>query len=107
VLERRREFAVLRTLGADTARVLAGPGLEGAIAVGGSIALGVPIGLGLTVLAVRVLGLFFVLPPPLLAVPGWPLVAFLLLVAGMGAVALAAALVSAARAAPAAVLREP
>ncbi|MCW2568360.1 MAG: hypothetical protein JWN54_2457 [Mycobacterium sp.] len=107
VLERRREFAVLRTLGADTARVLAGPGLEGAIAVGGSIALGVPIGLGLTVLAVRVLGLFFVLPPPLLAVPGWPLVAFVLLVAGMGAVALAAALVSAARAAPAVVLREP
>jgi putative ABC transport system permease protein len=107
VLERRREFAVLRTLGADTARVLTGPGQEVAIAVGGSIALGVPIGLGLTVLAVRVLGLFFVLPPPLLDLAWWPLGAFLLLVAGLGAVALAAALVSAARAAPAAVLREP
>jgi putative ABC transport system permease protein len=107
VLERRREFAVLRTLGAETSQQLTAPAQEGLIAVAGSILLGVPIGLGLGLLAVRVLGLFFTLPPPLLSVPGWPLAAFVLLVAGVSALALGGALVAVSRVRTAAVLREP
>jgi putative ABC transport system permease protein len=50
VLERRREFAILRAVGAATANVLHGPALEGAIAAAGSLVVGVPVGLGLAVL---------------------------------------------------------
>ena len=87
--------------------VWTGPALEGAIAVVGSLAVGVPLGLGLAALAGRVLGLLFVLPPPLLAVPALPLVALALLVAGAAALALGAALVAVDRRAVPAVLREP
>lgn len=38
-----------------------------------------PLGLGLGLLAVRVLGLFFILPPPLLSIPVGALVAFVAL----------------------------
>jgi putative ABC transport system permease protein len=107
VLERRRESAVLRSLGADTSRVVAGPLAEGVVAIAGSLAVGVPLGLGLTALSVRVLGLFFVLPPPLLAVSPAALGAFVLAVAAISGTALAVALTAVARAAPAAVLREP
>jgi putative ABC transport system permease protein len=107
VLERRRESAVLRSLGADTSRVVAGPLAEGVVAIVGSLAVGVPLGLGLTALSVRVLGLFFVLPPPLLAVSPAALGAFVLAVAAISGTALAVALTAVARAAPAAVLREP
>jgi putative ABC transport system permease protein len=105
VLERRRESAVLRTLGADTATVVTGPLQEGAVAALGSVAVGVPLGLGLTVLAVRVLGLFFVLPPPVLAVGAAGLAWFVLLVLGTSALALTGALAVVARGSPAAVLR--
>jgi len=106
-LERRRELAILRTVGADTPQTVTGPALEGAIAVLGSLAVGVPLGLGLAVLAGQVLGLFFVLPPPLLAVPAVPLLALGLLVVGASALALGAALVAVDRRAVPTVLREP
>jgi putative ABC transport system permease protein len=106
-LERRRELAILRTVGADTPQTVIGPALEGAIAVLGSLAVGVPLGLGLAVLAGQVLGLFFVLPPPLLAVPAVPLLALGLLVVGASALALGAALVAVDRRAVPTVLREP
>jgi putative ABC transport system permease protein len=106
-LERRRELAILRTVGADTPQTVTGPALEGAVAVLGSLVVGVPLGLGLAVLAGQVLGLFFVLPPPLLAVPAVPLLALALGVAGASALALGAALVAVDRRAVPTVLREP
>jgi putative ABC transport system permease protein len=106
VLERRREFAVLRTVGADTRQVLTGPALEGAIAVLGSLVVGVPLGLGLGLLAVRVLSLFFSLPPPLLTVPGVSLIVFVAFMAITSAIALGAALFAVTRVNPATVLRD-
>jgi putative ABC transport system permease protein len=107
VLERRREFAVLRTVGAGTRQTLTGPALEGALAVGGSLAIGVPVGLGLGVLSVRVLGLFFTLPPPLARVPLLGIAALSLLVVGISSLTLGAALDQARRLEVGAVLREP
>ncbi|HET6751806.1 MAG TPA: FtsX-like permease family protein [Actinomycetes bacterium] len=107
VLERRRELAILRTIGAGPAQALTGPTLEGMVATLGSLAIGVPLGLGLAVLAGRVLGLFFFQPPPLLAVPALPLAALGLLVVGASALALGVALAAAGRRSPATVLREP
>ena len=107
VLERRREFAVLRAIGADTLRVLTGPAQEGGLVVLGSLMIGVPVGLGLALLTVRVLGLFFSLPPPLLTVPVRALVGFVLFIVLMSAAALAAALGAVTRVQPATVLREP
>jgi putative ABC transport system permease protein len=106
-LERRRELAILRTVGADTRQAVTGPALEGTVTVLGSLAVGVPLGLGLAALAGRVLGLFFVLPPPLLVVPVLPLLGLGLLVVAASALALGAALVAADRRAVPTVLREP
>jgi len=106
VLERRREFAILRAVGAATANVLSGPALEGAIAAAGSLVVGVPVGLGLAVLTVRVLGLFFTLPPPLLSVPVGAVAGLVALMVAASAVALGAALVAVDRVSAAAVLRE-
>jgi putative ABC transport system permease protein len=106
-MERRRELAILRTVGADTPQAVAGPALEGVIAVLGSLAVGVPLGLGLAVLAGRVLGLFFTLPPPLLTIPIVPLAALALLVVAASALALGGALVAIDRRGTATVLREP
>jgi putative ABC transport system permease protein len=107
VLERRREFALLRAVGADTRRVLTAPAQEGIIAVLGSLAIGIPVGLGLGMLAVRVLNLFFVLPPPILAVPAGSLAAFAALLVAVSAVAVGGALVAITRIGVADVLREP
>jgi putative ABC transport system permease protein len=107
VVERRREFAILRTLGADDRQVRSGPALEGAVAVTGALALGVPVGLGLAVVSVRILGLFFTLPPPLLTVPVPTLAAFAILIVATSAVAIGAALAAVGRAGPAASLRQP
>ena len=71
------------------------------------LVVGVPLGLGLAVLAGQVFGLFFVLPPPLLAVPAVSLLALGLLVVGASALALGAALVAVDRRAVPTVLREP
>jgi putative ABC transport system permease protein len=107
VLERRREYAILRAIGAETSQVLTGPAQEGVIVVLGSLVIGIPVGLGLALLAVRVLGLFFALPPPLLTIPVGSLIGFALFVALTSAIALAAALTAVTRVQPASVLREP
>jgi putative ABC transport system permease protein len=107
VLERRREFAILQAMGADASQILTPPAQEGIIAVLASLAIGVPVGVGLGVLAVRVLGLFFVLPPPLVTVPVGTLAAFAALIVAASAVALAGALAAVNRVQAAPVLREP
>jgi putative ABC transport system permease protein len=107
VLERRREFAVLEAVGAETSQVIEGPAQEGIITVLGSLFIGLPLGLGLGILSVRVLGLFFSLQPPLLTVPVGTLAAFVLLMVATSAVALGVALVAVTRVRAATVLREP
>ncbi len=107
VLERRREIAILRSLGADTRQILTGPVLEGAVAGVGSLAIGVPVGIGLGILAVRVLRLFFTLPPPLVAVPAGQIASLALFMLGASAVALGAALVAIDRTRLAAILKGP
>jgi putative ABC transport system permease protein len=107
VLERRREFAILRSIGIETRRLLVPPGQEGVIAMVGSLLIGVPVGLVLGALAVRVLSLFFTLPPPLVSVPAGALVVVVLLVVAASCVAIGGALTAVVRARPAAALREP
>ena len=107
VLERRREFAILRAVGAETSQVLTGPAQEGIVVVLGGLLIGVPVGLGLALIEVRVLALFFSLPPPILTVPAGPLAVFILFMVMTSAVAMAAALAAVTRVRPAAVLREP
>jgi putative ABC transport system permease protein len=106
VLERRREFAVLQSMGADRRQVLTGPALEGFFAVAGSLAIGLPVGLGLGILSVRVLSLFFSLPPPLLSVPWTGLTEMAALVIATSALALTVALTVVTRVQAASVLRE-
>jgi len=106
VLERRREMAVLRAIGATTPQVLTSPALEGIATVAVSVVLGVPLGLGMTTLTTRVLGLVFTLPPPLLRVQASEVGILVGLVAGASAITLGAALAAVARLRPAAVLRE-
>jgi putative ABC transport system permease protein len=107
VLERRREFAILRAAGADTAQIVTGPAQEGLAAVLSGIVIGVPIGLGLGILSVRILGLFFTLAPPLLTVPVGTIAGFVLLMAATSAIALGGALFAVSRVEAAEVLREP
>ena len=107
ILERRREYAILHTIGADTRQILTGPMLEGTVVVLGSLAIGVPIGLGLSILAVRVLGLFFVLEPPLITVPFGQLAALVLFMAAASAIGLGAALAAVTQVQAAPVLRAP
>lgn len=106
VLERRREMAVLRAIGATTSQVLTSPAIEGAATVAVSVALGVPLGLCMTTITTRVLGLVFTLPPPLLRVQASEVAVLVALVAGASAISLGAALAAVARLRPAAVLRE-
>ena len=107
VLERRREFAILHALGAGQFQILTGPLLEGGVVVIGSLLIGIPVGLGLGVLSVRVLGLFFKLEPPLLTLPAAALAALAVFMAGISAAALWLALTKITRLSPASVLREP
>ena len=107
VLERRRELAVLRTLGATTAQTLTGVAFEGMLAAVGSLLLGLPVGLGLGVVSVRVLGFFFALPPPVATVPIGPLVELTLLVVGASTAALGVIMWRASRVEVATILREP
>jgi putative ABC transport system permease protein len=106
VLERRREFAILQAVGADAAQVRAGPRQEGMLAVAASVAIGLPIGLALGLCSVRVLGLFFALPPPLLSVPVLTIAGFVLLMTVACAAVLGAALVAITRVNAAVSLRE-
>jgi putative ABC transport system permease protein len=107
VLERRREFAILRAVGAEDSQLLASPATEGLLTVAGSLLIGIPLGLCLSILSVRVLGLFFALPPPLLSVPAQTLLVFVavMVLASVAAFALALRAVNAT--ATAATLREP
>jgi putative ABC transport system permease protein len=107
IFERRREFAVLEAIGAERSQLVTGPAQEGVVAVLGSLLIGLPLGLVLGVLAVRVLGLFFTLPPPVVSVPAVSLVGFVLLMVIASAVALAAALLAVTRITASAALREP
>jgi len=107
VLERRREIAILRSVGADTLQILTGPALEGGIAGLGSLVIGIPIGIALGILAVQVLRLFFTLPPPLVTVPVGQLAGLALLMLGASAVALGAALVAIDRTRLASILKGP
>ena len=107
ILERRREFAILHTIGADTRQILTGPVLEGTVVALGSLAIGMPVGLGLGVLTVRVLALFFALRPPLLTMPLGQLIALALFVLVASAVALWTALAAVNCVPAASLLREP
>jgi putative ABC transport system permease protein len=107
ILERRRELAILEAIGADQRQLVTGPVQEGTVAVVGSIAIGLPLGLLLSMLAVRVLGLFFTLPPPLLTLPAGALAVFVLLLACASTAALAASLIRVRRISAATGLREP
>ena len=107
VFERRREFAVLEALGADRSQIVTGPAQEGLVAVLGSLVIGLPLGLALGVLVVRVLGLFFTLPPPVLSIPVGSLLMFVASMVVASAVALAAALLAVTRVGTTAALREP
>jgi putative ABC transport system permease protein len=107
VLERRREFAILHAIGAHTRHILTGPALEAATVVLGSLIFGIPIGLGLGMLAVQVLGLFFALQPPVLTLPVSGLVALVFLVVAASAGAIGIALRAITRILPASILREP
>jgi putative ABC transport system permease protein len=106
ILERRREFAILHTIGADTRQILTGPALEGTVVVLGSLAIGMPVGLGLGILAVQILGLFFSVAPPLLTIPAGGLIAVVLFMVIASTVALGAALIAVNRVRVASVLRE-
>jgi putative ABC transport system permease protein len=107
VIERRREFATLEAVGAEWSQIRTGPAIEVLAAGVGGIAIGVPVGLLLAVVDVRVLGLFFTLPPPLITVPVWQLVALVALVAVMSMLALAGVLDRIRRIEAPALLREP
>jgi putative ABC transport system permease protein len=107
VLERRREYAIMGAVGADRRQLLASPAAEGAITVAGSLLIGVPLGLGLSILSVRVLGLFFVLPPPLVSIPVGTLLVFVAVMVAASAVVLAIALRAVTRVSAASTLREP
>ena len=107
VIERRGEFAILRAVGADTCHLLAGPVIETGIATVGSLAIGVPVGVGLAILAVRVLGLFFALPPPLVTLPVGALAALAILVVTASAAAVGLAVRSLTGPDVAGLLREP
>lgn len=106
ILERSREFALLRAIGADAGQILAGPILEGALVALSGLAIGLTVGLGLGLLSVRVLALFFTLAPPLLTVPVGQVLVLCLLVLVTSAVGLGSALAAVNRASAASVLRE-
>ncbi len=106
ILERRREFAILHTVGADTRQILTGPALEGLVAVVGSLTIGIPLGLGLGILDVRVLGLFFTLSPPLVTVPLAELTGLALFMLLASAVALGGALIAVNRVRASSALRD-
>ena len=73
----------------------------------GSLIIGLPVGLGLGMLAVRVLALFFKLEPPLLIFPAAGLAGLALFMIAASAVALGLALAAVTRVRAASVLREP
>jgi putative ABC transport system permease protein len=106
VLERRREYAVMRSLGATTGQVLVPPAVEGVATVTASVALGVPVGIGMAMISVRVLNPLFSLGPPLISIDGAALAGLLAGVIAATALALIASLGTVARLRTVSVLRE-
>jgi len=107
VLERRREYAILGAIGADGRQLLASPAAEGGITIAASLLIGVPLGLALSIISVRVLGIFFVLPPPLVIVPVGTVLAFVAVMLAASAAVMAVALRAVTRVSVATTLREP
>lgn len=107
ILERRRESAVLQMIGATTRQRLWPAAVEGIVAATGSVVTGVPVGIALATVSVRVLGLFFTLPPPLVVVPVAQLALLTALVLAASALATALVLARLSRVDPAPLLREP
>jgi putative ABC transport system permease protein len=68
ILERRREYAVLRSLGASTRQVLVPQAIEGLSTVAAALALGLPIGSGMNTITSRIPTPLFTLSPPLIRV---------------------------------------
>jgi putative ABC transport system permease protein len=106
VLERRREYAVMRSLGATTAQVLVPPGVEGLATVVASVLVGVPVGLLMAVLSVRVLSPLFTLRPPLLHADPLALGGLVAAVVVTTSLAFAGSLITVARLRTVSVLRE-
>jgi putative ABC transport system permease protein len=67
----------------------------------------VPLGLVLSIISVRVLGIFFVLPPPLVTVPLGTVLVFLAVMLAASAAVMAVALRAVTRVSVATTLREP
>lgn len=106
VLERRREYAVLRSLGATTGQVLTPPAIEASITLAVSLVLGVPIGLMMTTITTRVLTPLFSFSPPLVAIPTGQLALLVAAVVAAAAVAVGLALVFVAKLRTVTTLRE-
>ncbi|MDQ6649158.1 MAG: FtsX-like permease family protein [Actinomycetota bacterium] len=106
VLERRREYAVMRSLGATTRQVLVPPALEGVVTVAASVLIGVPVGIGMAMISVRVLNPLFTLRPPLIRIDGFGLAALVAGVLVATALALLTSLITVARLRTVSVLRE-
>ena len=106
ILERRREYAVLRSLGATTRQVLVPPAVEGVVTVAASLALGLPIGLAMTTITTRVLTPLFTLSPPLIRLAPGGIAGLAGLVVVASSLSLAASLVTVARLRTVSVLRE-
>lgn len=106
VLERRREYSVMRSLGATTRQVLVPPAVEGLATVAASVILGVPVGLGMAIISARVLNPLFTLRPPLIRVDLLALGGLIAGVIAAAAIALVASLVGVARLRTVSVLRE-
>lgn len=106
VLERRREYAVMRSLGATTRQVLVPPALEGSATLLISLLLGIPIGIGMTTITTRVLTPLFSISPALVQVPVGRVALLALGVAAAGGLALLTSLALVARLRTVAVLRE-
>jgi putative ABC transport system permease protein len=107
IVERRHDLAILRLIGANTRQTVTAPAIEGGLTAIGSLVIGIPIGIGLAALSVRILGLFFTLPAPSLTVPVTNLIVLALLVLGASAVAIGLTLRKAAGVSVSAQLREP
>ncbi|GAC1305233.1 MAG: hypothetical protein NVSMB16_00680 [Acidimicrobiales bacterium] len=106
ILERRREYAVMRSLGASTRQVLVPPAVEGLTTVAASVLLGVPVGLGMAIISARILNPLFTLRPPLLRVDPLALAGLVAGVLAATAIAMVVTLVGVARLRTVSVLRE-
>jgi putative ABC transport system permease protein len=106
VLERRREYAVMRSLGATTRQVLVPPAVEGVATVTASVVLGVPVGIGVAMISARILNPLFTLRPPLIRIDGLALAGLIAGVVAAAALALIGSLVTVARLRTVSVLRE-